>query len=137
MSISERMASMAKGGGFGGENKGGMKAEPAGEGGEHSELHPHGDGSYHTITGGQKTEHPDITHAMAHMAGHHEPDGKHSHVMHHEDGSHTSSHHADGETSGPHDHENLEVLKDHFDQFMNEEGQEGRESGGESHDGLM
>ena len=49
----------------------------------------------------------------------------HSHIEHHADGHHTS-HHIDenGEHSGPHDHENLEALKSHMDQFLNEEGEE-------------
>jgi hypothetical protein len=63
----------------------------------------------------------------AHLQSMHEQTGHaHSHVEHHGDGRHTS-HHIDehGEVSGPHDHENLEALKNHFDQFTNEEGKEG------------
>ncbi len=96
---------------------GGMESEG---GGEHSELHPHGDGSYHTMTDGQKTEHPHLTHALAHLAGHHEPEHMHSAVQHHEDGTHTSAHHDGLETSGPHEHENMDALKDHLDNFANQ-----------------
>jgi len=58
---------------------------------------------------------------------HAETGNAHSHIEHHADGSHTS-HHIDesGEVSGPHDHENLEALKQHMDQFANEEeGEQG------------
>ena len=57
----------------------------------------------------------------------------HSHVHHKADGSHTSHHiSAEGEHSGPHDHENLDALKSHFDQFLDEEGHEGHESDGQA-----
>ena len=63
----------------------------------------------------------------AHLEERHAATGHaHSHVEHHGDGRHTSHHiSAAGEHSGPHDHENLEALKSHMDQFLNEEGQEG------------
>lgn len=51
--------------------------------------------------------------------------GKHMHI--HSDGSgmHTSHQVGDrGEVEGPHDHENLDALKQHMDQFLNEEGNE-------------
>lgn len=51
--------------------------------------------------------------------------GKHIHV--HDDGLGTiTSHHVgeDGEVQGPHNHENIEALKQHMDQFLNEEGGE-------------
>jgi hypothetical protein len=50
--------------------------------------------------------------------------GKHMHVSH--DGFSLQSHHVgeDGQPQGPHDHENLEALKQHMDQFFSEEGQE-------------
>lgn len=51
---------------------------------------------------------------------------KHSHIEHHGDGSHTS-HYVDegGEVHGPHDHANMEALKQHMDQFLGEEQHEG------------
>lgn len=63
----------------------------------------------------------------AHLKARHAETGNaHSHVEHHFDGSHTS-HHVDehGEVHGPHDHENLEALKSHMNQFLGEEEQEG------------
>lgn len=63
-----------------------------------------------------------------HLQEQHAADGKaHSHVVHHGDGTHTSHHVKDGQVSGPHDHQNLEDLKSHFDQFLDEEGHEGHE----------
>jgi hypothetical protein len=63
-------------------------------------------------------------------------DGKaHTHVVHNGDGSHTSHHvAAHGEVSGPHDHANLEDLKNSFDHFVGEEENEGHEDG-EEHEG--
>lgn len=137
-SIADRMSSMAqpkqrKGQSFsempehGGEH----------EGGGHMQIHDHGDGTYHSVSkDGEKTEHPHVGHLAAHVAHHHEPEAAHSHVMHHEDGTHTSHHAKDGQVSGPHDHENLEGLKSHMDQFLNEESHEGGNyghSGGGEH----
>lgn len=99
-------------------------------------LHDHGDGTYHTEhEGGERVEHPHLGHALVHIAHHHEPTGKHSHIHHHAEGGHTS-HHVDeqGNIEGPHDHENLEALKSHMDQFLNEEGQEGSQYGGGEHE---
>lgn len=62
----------------------------------------------------------------AHLSKMHEATGHaHSHIEHHADGHHTSHHiSAEGEHSGPHDHENLEALKDHMDRFLGEEENE-------------
>ena len=115
-SIADRMAGMgtpAKKSGFGG-----VKGEPMGgemkESGSHSELHPHGDGTYHSVMDGEKTEHPSFGHAMMHMAMKHEPEGGHSHVHHTEEGEHISHHGKDGEISGPHTSENLDEVKNHM-----------------------
>lgn len=89
----------------------------------HSELHSHGDGSYHTVHGGDQQEHPSLGHALMHLAGKHEPEGKHLHVKH--DGMISSHHVANGgEAEGPHDHENIDALKQHMDQFLSEEAAE-------------
>ena len=136
-SISERMAGMAAGPKRGGiaEHMSAAPSHEHEEGGDHTELHPHGDGTYHTVAGGEKTEHPHIGHAMMHMAMHHEGDSAHSHVMHHEGGGHTSHHAKDGQVSGRHDHENMEALKQHMDKFLGEEEQEGSGSYGGEHGG--
>ena len=74
-----------------------------------------------------------MTEAAAHPDG-----GKHMHVHH--DGAKFTTHHVgeDGEVQGPHDHENLESLKDHMAQFFDEEEHEGEgkqygAGGGEEH----
>ena len=56
--------------------------------GEHSELHAHGDGSYHTIHGGKEEQHPDLGHALTHL-GHANEGGKHMHVHHDGGAMHT------------------------------------------------
>jgi hypothetical protein len=138
MSIAERMASLAGGPKPAKRPIPEAAKEPEPEGG-HSELHDHGDGTFHTITSdGERTEHPHITHATAHLAAHHEPEGKHLHI--HQDGAgehHSSQAEDGGKAEGPHDHENLEALKDHMDQFLTEEEHEdgGHEDGG--HEGIF
>ena len=51
-----------------------------------------------------------------HLRAMHEETGEaHSHVEHHADGSHTSHHvSAEGEISGPHHHENSDVMAEHM-----------------------
>ena len=98
------------------------KAEPA-AGGDHTELHDHGDGTFHTVVDGQETQHDHIGHAVPHIAGHHAPEGKHTHVMHH-DGGHTTHHH-DGAVSGPHEHASSDEMAEHVKNFA-----DGGEPGG-------
>lgn len=63
--------------------------------------------------------------------------GKHMHIHH--DGMQATSHqvHEDGHAEGPHNHENMEALKDHMNKFFNEEEDEGPSYGHEEKDGLM
>lgn len=69
-----------------------------------------------------------------HLMEQHQMDGKaHTHVVHNGDGTHTSHHVKDGQVSGPHDHANLEELKNSFDHFVGEE--EGEDGGSEEHEG--
>ena len=124
MSIAERMES-----GFKRPEAG--REQPAGEGGEkgsvgHVAIHKHEDGGYHTEDHeGKREEHPDLTHALAHAAGHHEPGEKHSVFAHHEDGSHTSSHHeGGGSVTGPEEHNSADEAKGALDKFLGEEAQE-------------
>src|ERR1700676_1684351 len=90
-SISEAMSGMAHGHRTPRKEP---QAAPAGaDGAGHTELHDHGDGTFHTVTpDGEKTEHPHLGHALAHIAHHHMPDGAHSHVHHQEEGGHVSHH---------------------------------------------
>lgn len=100
-----------------------QEGQDSGEG--HHELHAHGDGTYHTIApDGERTEHPHLGHALMHMAKHHEPGAKHMHVM--SDGLEHTTHHVEGggEVQGPHDHENIEAVKEHLGKFFDEEEHE-------------
>lgn len=97
----------------------------------HVTLHDHGDGTYHSEhDDGQTVEHPHLGHALMHLANHHEPESKHMHIQH--DGFSATSHgvHEDGQHEGPHDHENIEELKNHLGKFFDEEENEGSEDGG-------
>lgn len=63
---------------------------------------------------------------------HAESGGKHMHVSGSGDGGYTSHQIGDsGQPEGPHDHENLEALKDHIDKFFTEE--EGESSDSDNH----
>lgn len=97
-------------------------AEPHEEGGDASELHDHGDGTYHSMIGGEKTEHPSLGHALMHMAAHHEPEGTHVHA--HSDGMGVKTHHVSdgGEPQGPTEHESPEEAGQHMASVMNGEG---------------
>ena len=66
-SISEAMSGMAHGHRTPRKEP---QAAPAGaDGAGHTELHDHGDGTFHTVTpDGEKTEHPHLGHALAHIA---------------------------------------------------------------------
>jgi hypothetical protein len=118
----------------------GKESKPAGkvEGGiaDNNEkittLHDHGDGTFHSEGhDGQHMEHPDIGHALMHMAHAHAPEGKHHHVHH--DGMMMHSHGVNeaGEHEGTHDHENIDELKQSMGKFLDEESKEGTEKGGE------
>lgn len=110
---------------------------PEGGGVAHSHLVSHGDGTHHIEhEDGSQTEHPHIGHALMHLASKHS-EGMHHHT--HSDGMggghtvHTAAHGegpAHSEEHGPHEHENLESVKNGMDQFFGEEEQEG-EGGGE------
>ena len=140
-SISDQMASLAAGGGkkhgiserFAGSEEGAKPPARGGEEGVHTQLHDHGDGTYHSITSdGEKTEHPSLGHALVHIASKHDGESKHMHISKGEDGGHTSHQASGGGVEGPHDHENIEKLKEHLDQFFTEEENEGSEYKGAS-----
>lgn len=76
----------------------------------------------------------DHMHAAAEAMHAAEPGSKHMIISHdgygmkshgiHEDGTHEPA-------EGAHDHENMEALKSHMNQFFNEEENEGKDDGGE------
>lgn len=88
-------------------------------------MTPHGDGTYHTEADGERTEHPDLGHALMHIAVKVEPGAKHMHVSDDgygpkthgvsEGGEHTpTEEHSDGDEAG-------EAVKAHFGSGMQEE----------------
>ena len=83
-------------------------------------------------------ESPHIGHQLMQQASESPEGGKHMHVHH--DGMKYTTHHVgeDGEVQGPHEHGNMEALKDHMAQFFDEEEHEGEgrsygAGGGEEH----
>jgi hypothetical protein len=99
---------------------------------EHTEVHDHGDGSFHTV----HPEHGEVQHANigemhAHLSAiHGQPGAKHFHAHH--DGMEAHSHAVEsgGEADHQeHDPENIEAIKDHLGKFFNEEEQEGTDGG--------
>lgn len=75
-----------------------------------------------------EVEHEAAPHAGIHEGlrkAHAEHGGKHMHI-HHDGMGGIQSHHIgeDGEPQGPHDHANIEALKEHMGQFLDEEGAE-------------
>lgn len=118
-----------------GSKPGGESPKKQGDGGEMTTghgtsatfLHAHGDGTFHTEHegGGERTEHPSLGHALTHMANHHEPGGKHTHI--HSEGGIHKMHTVDenGNHEGDQDHQSTDELKSSLDKFLGEEGQEG------------
>ncbi len=103
--------------------------KPAASPGGPTELHDHGDGTFHSVIGGTKTEHPHIGHALVHIGAHHESEGKHMHIHQDGAGEHTSHQASEsGGVEGPHNHENIEELKSALDQFFSEEENEPSEA---------
>lgn len=125
--LSKLGGAMAKGG-FGkkeAESKGGERES---EGEKASlEIHDHGDGTAHSMVGGEKTEHPDHMHAVAHVAHHLMPEGGHFHGHH--DGFSMKSHaiHETGEHAETTEHETPEEMHQALDETIG--GTEGAEHG--------
>jgi hypothetical protein len=114
-SISEAMSGMSK-------KPMGMASHSEPDGG-HYEVHPHSDGTAHSVTpDGKQTQHPSMHHAAAHILGHHDSEGAHS-VVHHHMGGHSHSHSKQGNTGGPDEHEDTEGVKRGMDKLSGEEGQ--------------
>lgn len=90
-----------------------------GDGG-HTEVHNHGDGTFHTVHDGQQEEHESIGHMHAHLSKIHGEDG-HSHFHAHHDGV---AHHSHGVHSGGEpehrEHDNEEGVHDHLTETMGE-----------------
>lgn len=115
------------------------KESGAEEGGEHTEVHNHGDGTFHTVHGGEQTEHESIGHMHAHLSKIHGQAGeKHFHAHH--DGFEPHSHSV--ETGGEpehqeHDPANIEAVKEHLGRFFDEEKHEGGDEEGQEAEPTM
>ncbi len=135
-SIADRMSALGSPGkksiSSGMDHEGPGKPEHDGAEGEHTVIthHPDGKHSVEHSDGEQSGPHEHLHEALAHVSMKHHPEEASSHVMHNEDGGHTSHHSKDGAVTGPHDHENLEALKSHMGKFLNEEEGEGSYKGG-------
>jgi len=96
-----------------------------------TEVHNHGDGTFHTVHGGEEEQHESIGHMHAHLSKlHGAPGEKHFHA--HDDGMESHSHSV--ETGGEADHrehDEPEGMKEHMAEAMGagEEGEGERESG--------
>lgn len=103
------------------------------EGGEHTKVFNHGDGTFHTEHQGEEVQHGNIGEMHAHLSKiHGEPGEKHFHAHH--DGFDAHSHAV--ETGGEPEHEehdasDIEGLKEHLGRFFDEEQKEGE--GGEEY----
>ncbi len=75
--IQRAMASDKQSKSAGGDNSAAMSRHPpqspdGADAGPHTTLHDHGDGTFHTEThDGQREEHPNLPHALAHLHGIH------------------------------------------------------------------
>jgi|HubBroStandDraft_1064217.scaffolds.fasta_scaffold268357_2 hypothetical protein len=95
-----------------------------GEGGEHVEIHPHGDGSFHTMHQGEKMDHPTHGHALIHAAKVHAEEG-HKHFHAHHDGGEMHTHSASSEQEPEsRDGQEMEGAHQHMDEAMGGEGEE-------------
>jgi hypothetical protein len=122
----EMMGGHAKpkvGGAIKGEEKPAEKGDVGGEEGDdggsgETTLKANGDGSYHSSGAGGEQDHPTLGHALTSIAHEHEPESKHMHISH--DGLSLKSHGINeaGEHDGPHEHDDVEGVKDHVDSMM-------------------
>lgn len=88
------------------------------DGGNMTEVHNHGDGTFHTTHGGQKEEHESIGHLHAHLSKLHGEEG-HSHFHAHHDGmTHTSHSVKSGEEPEHREHDEPEGVHEHLSEAM-------------------
>ena len=102
-----------------------LKEEGA-EGGKMTEVHNHGDGTFHTVHDGKEEQHETIGHMHAHLSKIHGESGE-KHFHGHDNGleAHTHSVETGGEPEHR-DHEagDVESMKDHLGDTMGEEGEQ-------------
>lgn len=100
-------------------------------GGEHTEVHNHGDGTFHTVHGGEQVDHESIGHMHAHLSKIHGEEG-HKHFHAHHDGMAMHTHSASSDQEPEHrDHEDVEGAHQHMDEAMGDQEQMGEPDGDE------
>lgn len=105
-------------------------AEPEDGSGEHTEVHNHGDGTFHTVHGGEQVEHESIGHMHAHLSKIHGAEGE-KHFHSHSDGIEHSSHAVESGGEPEHmEHNSAEEAKEALGNFFDEEAQEPEHKGG-------
>jgi hypothetical protein len=83
-----------------------------------TEVHNHGDGTFHTVHEGEKTEHESIGHMHAHLSKIHGEDG-HSHFHAHHDGMMHTSHSAkSGEEPEHREHDGIDGVHEHLHEAL-------------------
>lgn len=102
--------------------------KPAGGTGNSTTLHDHGDGTFSTDSGGTKTEHPHIGHALVHMGSKH-AGGKHMHAHKSSHGGITTHKANDqGQVEGPNEHDSADAAAEDMASAMgDDEGAEGED----------
>jgi hypothetical protein len=109
-----------------GKSYGEKETKPEGDS-EHVEIHPHGDGTFHTMHKGEQVEHESHGHALIHAAKVHAEEG-HKHFHAHHDGESMKSHSVEGGgESESRDHEDETGAHEHLSEVMGGEpdGDEG------------
>jgi hypothetical protein len=100
------------------------------QGGEHK-IVDHGDGTFHTESGGAKEEHPTHLAALAHI-GHKITGGDKHHIVHHDGmAAHSHSIHEDGQHEDHGEGNSADDAKMALDKFLGEEAQEPEHQQGE------
>lgn len=92
---------------------------------DHTQLHDHGDGTFHTVhPEAGEVQHESIGHMHAHLSKMHGEEG-HSHFHAHSDGMEHHSHSVkDGEEPESRDHEDAKGMHDHLDDTMGNQDHE-------------
>ena len=101
-----------------------MEEKPEAPEGEHTEVHNHGDGTFHTVHGGEEVQHESIGHMHAHLSQIHGEEG-HAHFHAHHDGVSMKTHGVkSGEEPESREHDGVEGAHEHLDDTMGEDHEE-------------
>lgn len=140
--LSSGLKPKSMGGTLGGEKtapaaKMGGESEEKGEGGKAAmELHDHGDGTAHTMIEGEKADHPDMHHALAHLAHKAMGGGDHFHAHKDDFGTHSHSINAAGEHSETQEHNSPEEAHSAMDLALGGEGGNSGDGDGDGDDDI-